>query len=325
MPVIGFSLFPSAGIPQFTIDIEAPEGASLAETDRALRFVEAELAKRPEVAWWFANLGRGNPRVYYNVLPAETRANFAEVFAELADYDPQAHAARCSTSCARVFRGYPAARITVQSFENGPPIAAPIAIRISGPSSTSCASWRRASRASCARRRATRDVDNPVRLRRTDLDLAHRHRQGGAARRAARPRPTARPPRDRGAAGDALSARPTATNTTSRCACRMDAGRQTLAALDAIQIGTASGAKVPLQQLADPQFRTAPAHIQRHDREREVTITAYPRTGSNTARMTRAIVARARGRRLAGGLRLHGRGRGRGARRRASRAWAAPC
>jgi multidrug efflux pump subunit AcrB len=67
-------------------------------------------------------------------------------------------------------------------------------------------------------------------------------------------------------------------------------GRQTLQALDEVQIGTASGAKVPLRQLSDPQFRTAPALIQRHDRERQVTITAYPRTGYNTARVTAAIV-----------------------------------
>jgi multidrug efflux pump subunit AcrB len=73
-------------------------------------------------------------------------------------------------------------------------------------------------------------------------------------------------------------------------------GRQTLAALDAIQVATASGAKVPLRQIAEPRFRTAPALIQRHDREREVTITAYPRTGYNTDRITRAIVGELGGR-----------------------------
>ena len=45
VPLIGFSLFPSADTPQFLIEIETAEGASLAETDRALRFVEEELAK----------------------------------------------------------------------------------------------------------------------------------------------------------------------------------------------------------------------------------------------------------------------------------------
>ena len=39
----------------------------------------------------------------------------------------------CSTSCAREFEDYPNARIYVQEFQNGPPINAPIAIRVIGP------------------------------------------------------------------------------------------------------------------------------------------------------------------------------------------------
>ena len=37
VPLIGFSLFPRADIPQFRITVETPDGASLADTDRALR------------------------------------------------------------------------------------------------------------------------------------------------------------------------------------------------------------------------------------------------------------------------------------------------
>src|SRR3954470_15975366 len=40
VPVIGSSLFPKADTPQFLIAIEAPNGSSLNETDRALHFVE---------------------------------------------------------------------------------------------------------------------------------------------------------------------------------------------------------------------------------------------------------------------------------------------
>ena len=43
VPVIGSSLFPKADTPQFLIQVESPNGTSLAETDRALRFVEDEL------------------------------------------------------------------------------------------------------------------------------------------------------------------------------------------------------------------------------------------------------------------------------------------
>src|SRR5258706_7971669 len=67
-------------------------------------------------------------------------------------------------------------------------------------------------------------------------------------------------------------------------------GHQTLDALDRIQVGTANGAPVPLGQISTPRFRTAPPVIQRHDRQRQVTVTAYPATGENTDRLTRSIV-----------------------------------
>jgi len=132
VPVIGFSLFPSADTPQFTVDIEAPDGASLAATDRALSFVESDLAQRAEVRYWFANLGHDNPFIYYNVTPRETRANVAQVLVELSSYDTRSTPKLLDELRAK-FNAYPAARITVKNFENGPQIAAPIAIRVSGP------------------------------------------------------------------------------------------------------------------------------------------------------------------------------------------------
>ena len=64
--VIGSSLFPPAETPQFLIRIETPDGASLARTDQALRFVDSRLAKEPEILWRASNLGRGNPQIFYN-------------------------------------------------------------------------------------------------------------------------------------------------------------------------------------------------------------------------------------------------------------------
>ena len=36
-------------------------------------------AAQPEVVWTIANVGKGNPQVYYNFVPAAERANVAEV------------------------------------------------------------------------------------------------------------------------------------------------------------------------------------------------------------------------------------------------------
>ena len=64
--LIGFSLFPKADTPHFLVTVETPDGSSLAETDRALRFVEAKLRELPDLKSYFSNLGHGNPKIYYN-------------------------------------------------------------------------------------------------------------------------------------------------------------------------------------------------------------------------------------------------------------------
>src|SRR5262249_54093322 len=86
VPVVGSSLFPKADTPQFLITIDAPNGTSFAETDRGLHFVEDKLRGMPEVKSWFANLGRGNPQVYYNVVAHADSLHYAEVFVQLKEY-----------------------------------------------------------------------------------------------------------------------------------------------------------------------------------------------------------------------------------------------
>jgi multidrug efflux pump subunit AcrB len=71
VPVIGSSLFPKADTPQFLIQVESPNGTSLTETDRALRAVEDELSKMPEVKSWFANLGHGKSADLLQPHPAQ--------------------------------------------------------------------------------------------------------------------------------------------------------------------------------------------------------------------------------------------------------------
>src|SRR5204862_5192216 len=90
VPRIGFGLFPKAGMPQFLIKVTAAEGASLDETDRAARLVEAELAGEPNVRAVMTNVGRGNPQIYYNVVPTNEARHSAELFVELRHFDPRA-------------------------------------------------------------------------------------------------------------------------------------------------------------------------------------------------------------------------------------------
>jgi multidrug efflux pump subunit AcrB len=284
---LGVSLFPTADIPQFRVRIEAPDGASLAETDRALRFVEAELARQPEIRYWFANLGHDNPRIYYNVVPKTYAANVAEVFAEVKAYHPQ-RTNELLDGLRATFADYPAAKITVRQFENGPPINAPIEIRIIGPDLETLRRVAANVEGIVRSVEGTRDVNNPLRLQRTDLDL--RVDSGKAALFGVAPIEVDRTVR-MAVAGLAIGSfrEPDGDEYPITLRLPID-GRPYLALLDAIQVSSATGAQVPLRQLTDPQFRAAPNVIRRYDRERSISVTAWPQTGYNTNDLTTQVM-----------------------------------
>ncbi len=286
VPLIGFSLFPAADIPQFRITVETPDGASLADTDRALRFVEEELGRHPEVKHWFANLGRGNPRVYYNIYPEETNANVAEVFAELHDFDPQ-RSPLLYEELRAAFAEYPGARIMVESYINGPPINAPIEVAISGPDLDELRSLAARAEQIIEATPGTRDVDNPVQRLRTDLDL--RVDPQKAALLGVAPVDIDRTVRAAVAGTSAGKFREGDGDEYDITVRLPMQGRPTLEMLDRIEVASLTGRPVPLRQLAAPEFSAATSLIRRHDREREVLLTASPEAGFNTGKVTRDV------------------------------------
>jgi len=190
--LMGFSLFPNADIPQFRITIETPPGASLPDTDRAVRFIEAELLRHEEVQHVFANVGRGNPRVYFNIFPEEKKAKRRRGVRRTAAVRPRARPRRCSKGCGRPSPAIPARGSSSRAYRNGPPIAAPIEIAIVGPDLDTLQTLANQAEALMVATPGTRNVDNPARRTAHRSRPAHRFRQGGAVRRPLRSRPTAR-------------------------------------------------------------------------------------------------------------------------------------
>jgi multidrug efflux pump subunit AcrB len=289
VPLIGFSLFPTADIPQFRVRIEAPDGASLEETGRALRFVEEKLAATEGIRWWFSNLGQENPRIYYNVLSRQSAANVAEVFAEFEDYSP-GKAERMLDGLRAAFAGYPAARISIHQFENGPPVAAPIEIRVIGPDVGTLRLLAADVERLIESVPGTRDVMNPMRLQRTDLDLGIDTEKaalfGVPAIEADRTVRLA-------VAGLAAGRFREPDGDEYDIMLRLPIGaRPTLDLLQSVQVSSLSGRQVPLAQITDPEFRTAPSVIKRYNRERAVSVTAWPATGHATDELTRQVMAK---------------------------------
>jgi multidrug efflux pump subunit AcrB len=285
--LLGFSLFPNADIPQFRIAVETPTGASLADTDRAVRFIEAELQRHDEVKHVFANVGRGNPRVYYNIFPEEKKANVGEVFVELQKFDPHATPALLE-GLRRTFADYPGARIIVESYRNGPPINAPIEIAIVGPDLDELQRLANEAEEQMLATPGTRNVDNPARRLRTDLDL--RIDSDKAALFGVAPVEADRTVRAAVAGLNVGKFRESDGDEFDITLRLPMQGRQTLQALDYIEVASSAGKPVPLRQLTDPEFSTAPSAIRRHDRLREYVLTAYPTADRNVAEVTQDVL-----------------------------------
>jgi multidrug efflux pump subunit AcrB len=128
-PVIGFSLFPASEKPQFMVNVAAPLQTNLNHTTK---YVEKELGKIPEVEYYAGNVGKGNPTVYYNVVQENERSDFGQVFVQLEKHTSAAKKQEIEEHLRSIFNEYPGAKIEVKNFEQGPPIVAPVEIRLSG-------------------------------------------------------------------------------------------------------------------------------------------------------------------------------------------------
>ncbi len=303
VPVIGFSLFPKAETPQVYVNITAPEGASIAVTDSAARFAERVIGRRPEVRAVYTSVGHDNPMIYYNITPRVDNPRVGQLFVLLDEYDQHQTPALLDTLRAEL-AGYRGAEIALREFENGPPVDAPIALRIMGPELDTLRAVAARTKALFDSTPGTEYVTNPVRLARTDLRVAIDREKAGLLGV-----PTVEIDRTvrLGLAGLEAGTLRDASGDDRPVMVRLarPAGqRPSPAELQRVYVASLGGTLTPLAHVAAVRFERAVAEIQRYDRERTVTVSSNVRTGYNTDRVTKAILAREAELRVPAGYRI---------------------
>jgi multidrug efflux pump subunit AcrB len=131
-PFIGVSFFPKAEKTQFIINVNLPEGSSIEETDKAVKYVEDLLKSREEVDRYVANIGRHNPRIYYNVIDRHRRSNIGQLFVRLLNGADMERMSRMIDELRAEVAGYAGAKIEIKELEQGPPVDAPVEIKVRG-------------------------------------------------------------------------------------------------------------------------------------------------------------------------------------------------
>ncbi len=289
VPAIGFSLFPTAGIPQFLVQIELPEGSSVEATDAVTRKVEERLATQPFIRHFQANIGHGNPQVFYGMEESSYRANFTEILATLKEYDPKRTTDQLET-LRRNLASIPGVTITVREFENGPPISAPIEVRIFGEDLAELARIAGDVEKLISAIPGTTNVQNPLRVPRTDLQLVIDRPKAALLGvplqeidRVAR----------LGVAGLVATRYIESDGNSYDVRVMPPRGvRGDLTQWAHLSVVSQNGAVVPLGQVATLEFSRSPSSISRYDRQRFVGVTARVQPDFSTDRLTTEVESR---------------------------------
>ena len=272
-PVIGFSLFPSSEKPQFLVSITTPLQSNLSNTDSLVRQIEQEVTKIPELKNFATNVGKGNPRIYYNEIPENERSDYGQLFVQL---EPETSAPRkieiiqtLQASFAKVV----GAKVEVKNFEQGPPVTAPIEIRLVGENLDTLRSLAGKVEQQLKQTPGTIYVNNPVANLKTDIRVAiqkDKARQLGIA--TADIDQTVR----LALAGLNLgSFTDPQGNERSILLTTPKGDRATLETFEPIYIYNNQGKGIPLSQIADLQFESSTLTIDHYNKNRSVSVSSF--------------------------------------------------
>ncbi|WP_299248418.1 efflux RND transporter permease subunit [uncultured Aquimarina sp.] len=288
IPVIGFSLFPKSEKPQFQINIELPQTATLLETDRAARYVEAKLQETKHIKYFTTNVGKGNPTVYYNVRQRNEQTNFAQIFVQ-ADVDSYDEKEDIIESLRKDFQYYPNAKIQIIDYEQGPPLEAPVAIRVFGDDLKTLQNLSIQVENILKETPGTLYITNPVATNKTNLKFKiNKEKAGILGIQTATIDQTIRM---------AIAGLPMAEYSPGEGQDNMDItvtlARDrftTPAVLENLYVNSFSGSSIPLNQVADLEYETETQSIKHYDESRYVTINAYAIKGYTYAALNTAII-----------------------------------
>ena len=288
IPVVGTSVFPRSEKPQFLININTPLGTNMSETNKVARFVENELSKNKIVKNYATNVGKSNPRIYYNVLPVGgSLANYAQIFVQLQDEIEVPEREKYIDELRLAFDSYAGAKIRVIQFEQGPPVEAPLAVRIFGENIDSLRAISFRLEQAFKATKGTIYVNNVMSAQNVDLRVNINKDKAGMLGI-----PTVDVDRTirMGISGVNLGIYKERNGEDMNLNVSLPRGeRPSMEVFSKMFVANPMGNLVPLSQLATVGFETSPNRINHYDKDRYSTISAFVQTGFLTPNVTKEV------------------------------------
>jgi multidrug efflux pump subunit AcrB len=133
IPRLGLQFFPKAEREVFVIDVQLPQGANMETTLNLATRIEKILLAKEEVETVMTHVGQNGPRIYYNINFFRIKeANRAQFFVTIKRNKRGVTAARVIEELRPMLTRLSGGRIELKELEQGPPVGAPIAIKIKG-------------------------------------------------------------------------------------------------------------------------------------------------------------------------------------------------
>lgn len=268
---VGVSFFPKAEKPQMLVRINLPQGSNIDRTNEVAKYVESVLDTLPEVKYYGTNVGHGNPRIYYNIFARNYTPYFAEIFVQLHEYDYQDFNALISR-LRNFFGNYPGAEIEIKEFEQGPPVEAPLAIKVTGDNLGQLRDLAGRVEYIVEKDPATINVDNQLAKRTIDLHFEINRDKAGMF---GVPVHTIDKAIRTAVNGMTISKFRDSEGKEYNIVLRSQAGENlTTEDFDKIYVTSVTGKHIPVKQFTTVQFREAPGIIAHYNMDRNSTVTA---------------------------------------------------
>ncbi|MFT4033461.1 MAG: efflux RND transporter permease subunit, partial [Siphonobacter sp.] len=289
----GFYVFPEVHSPEkpmFLVNVELPAGTNLYQTDRVTRYVETVLKQTPGITSISSNVGRGNPRIYYNEIQRNETPHYAQLFVQVEKEISTKERLVLMDQLRDTLDHYPGAKIQVKSLEQGVPLEAPIAYRIYGDNLDTLRQLAFQIEDVLKKTPGTLYVDNPLKVQPTDLRLVINKEKAGLLGV-----PTAEIDRMTrlGIAGLTVG---TYRKEGDDYPINVTVPKQGAAAgidvFSKLYVNNVQGTALPLNQLADVRFETSPNGIRHYEKRRYVLLSCFAQTGQNVSALNETIVAK---------------------------------
>ena len=284
---VGVSVFPKAEKPQLLLNIVLPESSSFYATQALTVKIDEKVRSYPQVKAVAANIGRENPSVYYNEFPGGESANKAQLFIILNDLK-RSELEQLVTDLRAEFSAVPGAKVKVKEFRQGPPVEAPIAIRVLGDDLVSLQKAAADIERIILATPGTVNVDNPMGRPKLDLDInIHRDKAALLNVSLSAIDDTIRT----SLMGSGVGSYRDQNGDDYDIMLRLDsASTPDINNLNELLVMANDGSFVPLKQLIAVNLQTVPSLLQHYYLERSATVTADTRVGFLTAEVTAQIV-----------------------------------